>query len=233
MVAGLRSDPGFLSVVMFLHDRPWISPPIRLISNELDTTIDVIASQWSGHCDVISNQLWRHRQNVNRTSETRGRCVQIVVLSPFMYILCRVTNKITSLDEKCVSWLKFHFGVYQINTKITLSWAHKQFATRVHNYTILIFESCDVQFASNYFANHISFSHTGQWLVFGYVYFSNNWAVNPLRDNSGFEILLPMRKLGFSKLRDSYSTKNMKYDNSLIFIEKFIQTTDKLWLDMI
>ena len=78
----------------YLHDRSWISPWIKSISNELDITIHVIASQLSGHCDVISNRLW-HQQNENRASETRGRCVKIVVLSSFMDSFCRVSNRIT------------------------------------------------------------------------------------------------------------------------------------------
>ena len=40
-----------------LHDRPWLSPWRISISNELDITIHEIASQLSGHCDVISNRL--------------------------------------------------------------------------------------------------------------------------------------------------------------------------------
>ena len=78
----------------FLHDRPWISPWMKSISNVLDITIHVIASQLSGHCDVISNRLWRHQQNENRASEKRGRCVKIVILSSFMDSFCRVRNKI-------------------------------------------------------------------------------------------------------------------------------------------
>ena len=79
---------------IFLHGRPWISPWIESISNELDITVHVIASQLSGHCDVIGNRLWRHPQNEDRASETRGRCVKIVVLSSFMDSLCRVRNRI-------------------------------------------------------------------------------------------------------------------------------------------
>ena len=45
----------------FLHDRPWISPWIKSISNELDITIHMIASKLSSHCDVIANWLWRHQ----------------------------------------------------------------------------------------------------------------------------------------------------------------------------
>ena len=59
----------------FLHD--W--PRIKSISSELDIIIQVIVSQLSGHCGVISNRLRRHQQNENRTSETWGGCVKIVV----------------------------------------------------------------------------------------------------------------------------------------------------------
>ena len=49
-----------------------ISPWIKLIFSELDITLHVLASQLTGHCDVIGNLLWRHQQNVNRTIHTRG-----------------------------------------------------------------------------------------------------------------------------------------------------------------
>ena len=78
---------------IFLHDRSWISPWIKSISNELDIIIHVIASQLSGYCDVINNRLWRHQQNVNLASEARGRCVKNV-FSSFLSSLCRVRNKI-------------------------------------------------------------------------------------------------------------------------------------------
>ena len=41
------------------------------MSNELDIIIHVIASQLSGHCDVINDRLWRHQQNENQASEIR------------------------------------------------------------------------------------------------------------------------------------------------------------------
>ena len=53
------------TLFIFLHVRPWISPWIKSISNELDITIHVIASQLSVHCDVIGNRLWRHQQDEN------------------------------------------------------------------------------------------------------------------------------------------------------------------------
>ena len=76
----------------FLHDRPWISPWIKSISNELDITCHVFASPLSGHCDVIANRLWRHQQNVKRASETRDD----VWRSPFLVLFMdyRVRNKI-------------------------------------------------------------------------------------------------------------------------------------------
>ena len=43
------------------------------------THFHVIASQLTGHHDVINNQLWRHQLNVKWTSETRIRCVNVVV----------------------------------------------------------------------------------------------------------------------------------------------------------
>ena len=64
----------------FLHDRPWISPWIKTISNELVIIIHVITSQLTRYCDVIGNRFWRHQQNEDRACETRGRCVKIVVL---------------------------------------------------------------------------------------------------------------------------------------------------------
>ena len=90
----------------FLHDRSWISPWIKSISNELDIINHVIASQLSGHCDIISNRLWRHQQNEKRATGTRGRGVKIVVLSSFMEPLCRVRNKIMYvLSRRIVSAL--------------------------------------------------------------------------------------------------------------------------------
>ena len=45
----------------------------------LDITFDVLVSQLSGHCDVNSNLLWRHQQNVNRVRAAEGRYVKIAV----------------------------------------------------------------------------------------------------------------------------------------------------------
>ena len=79
---------------MVLYDRPWILPWMKSISNELDITLHVIASQLSRYCDVISNGLWSHQQNEDRASETWGRCVKIIALLLFMDTLCHVRNKI-------------------------------------------------------------------------------------------------------------------------------------------
>ena len=81
----------------FLHDWPWISPWIKSISNELDISCHVFASQWSGHCDGIANRLWRHQQSVKWASEVREWCVKILVLASFLDLSCRVRNKIKLL----------------------------------------------------------------------------------------------------------------------------------------
>ena len=83
--------------MIFLHDRPWISPWITSIFYKLDITIHVIAQQLSGHCYGLCNRLWRHQRNINRASETRGRCVKITVLSSFMDSFCGVRNKVTHM----------------------------------------------------------------------------------------------------------------------------------------
>ena len=69
-----------------------ISPWIKSISNESDITFQVLASQLSDHCDVISNRLWNNQQNANRVSATRGRCVKIGDLSSFPDSLYHVTK---------------------------------------------------------------------------------------------------------------------------------------------
>ena len=120
---------------LFLHDWTWISLWIKSISNELEITCHVLSSQLSGHCDIIANQLWRHQQSVKRASETRGWCVKILVLKPFMDSLCHVRNKIMSVHlwrtVYALTWVLF-WCLFLINTKITLLWAYKQLPTRVH-----------------------------------------------------------------------------------------------------
>ena len=84
----------WMAMYVFLHDRPWISSWIKSISNELDISCHVFASQLSGHYDVIANRLWRHQQNVKRASETRDDVWRSSFLASFMDSLCRVRNKI-------------------------------------------------------------------------------------------------------------------------------------------
>ena len=126
----------------FLHDQPGISPLIKLISSELDISIHVITSQLSDHCDVIGNWLWRHQQNENWASETRGRCVKIVIFISFINSLCHVRNKImyvllwqtVSALSPVLFWCLFPSLFRNSGNKhqITLSWVHKQSSMRVH-----------------------------------------------------------------------------------------------------
>ena len=85
----------YIYIITYILTRPVVNIGVnKPISNELDITIHVMASQLSGHCDVINNRLGRHQQNENRASETRGWCVKIVFSSSFMDSLCIVRNKI-------------------------------------------------------------------------------------------------------------------------------------------
>ena len=54
----------------------------------------MFASQLSGHCNVITDRLWRHQQNMKRASKTRAWCVKILVFRVIVYSLCRIRNKI-------------------------------------------------------------------------------------------------------------------------------------------
>ena len=74
-------------------------------SNELAITIHLIAPQLSGHCDVISNQLWCHQQDVNQASETwPSRSVKVVV---FIIIYGFVMSRFPRcfLLQHCNTWL--------------------------------------------------------------------------------------------------------------------------------
>ena len=84
----------------FLHERPWIS---LWMSNELDITVHVIASQLSHDCDVIRNRLWRHQQNEDQASETLGWCVKIVVfIVIYGFVMsCKKYNNVCTLMTNC------------------------------------------------------------------------------------------------------------------------------------
>ena len=87
-----------VNIPNFLLDWPWISLWIKSISNELDITIHSIASQLSGHYDVISNRLWQH-QNENQASETWGWCVKIVAFTVIygFVMSCKKWNNVCTL----------------------------------------------------------------------------------------------------------------------------------------
>ena len=84
--------------------------------------------------------------DVNREGQTQGRCVKIVVLSSFMDSSCRVRNKVMYVLSvhaltRVLIWCLFPplCATLEINTKITLPWAHKLLATRVHTLYIILY----------------------------------------------------------------------------------------------
>ena len=89
--------------MIFLHDRPWISPWIKSISNELDITCHVFASQLSGHCDVIANRLWRYQQNVKGARHGTGIMCEdprFIVIYRFA-MSCKKWNNVCTLVTNC------------------------------------------------------------------------------------------------------------------------------------
>ena len=127
---------------MYLHHRPWISLWIKSISNKLGITCHLFASQLSGHYDVIANRLWCHQQNIKWASETRDDVWRSLFSASFIYSLCHLRNKIMYVLlwwtvfalTRVLFWCLFPSLLCNsdIYIKITLSWAHKQFDTRVH-----------------------------------------------------------------------------------------------------
>ena len=110
---------------------------IKSMPNELDITIYVIASQLSRYCDIINNRLWCHQQKEGRASETRGRCVKIVIYGFVMS--CKKKNNVCTLmtnyfcNHSSIIFVFISlFPTQKINTKITLSWVLEQFITRIH-----------------------------------------------------------------------------------------------------
>ena len=91
-----KRGPGF----NFLYDLLLIWLWIKSISNELDITFQVLKSQLSGLCDVISNWLWHHQQNVNWVSETWRGGVKIIIFIIIYGLDCCVRNEIMYV----VSW---------------------------------------------------------------------------------------------------------------------------------
>ena len=90
----------------FLHDQPWISPWIKIMSNELDIIIHVIASQLSIHCQ----QLIVMSSAENKLSKWDTRMMKIKVLSSFMDLLCCVRNKIIYVN----SWRKVYVPTWAL-----------------------------------------------------------------------------------------------------------------------
>ena len=125
----------------FLRDLSRITPWIKSIFNELDIISHVIASHLSGHCDVISNRLWRHQANVNRARETRGVKIVVFIVIYGFIMSCKKWNNVCTLVTNCLCThssviLVFIFLVAAQLRKwtpnITPSWPHhKKFATRV------------------------------------------------------------------------------------------------------
>ena len=89
---------------------------MKSISNGLDITCHVFASQLSSHCDVIVDRWWCHQQNVMRASETRGLCVKILVLASFMsckkWNVCTLVTVFKIRSETCRTEAQFCQNLY-------------------------------------------------------------------------------------------------------------------------
>ena len=116
--------------------RPWLSPWMKSISSEFDIIIHVIASHLSGHCDVISNRMWRHRQNENWVCETRGRCVKIVIFVVIygFVMSCKKWNNVCTLVTNC-------FNVHRVLfwSSVSLEYLHHYLCLSNYSHRKLLF----------------------------------------------------------------------------------------------
>ena len=91
----------------FLHERPRIWPWIKTISNELNTAFRAHASYllrramllWRYQQSIVTSSVWRER-----ASETRGRCVKIVVFTDICGLVkpCKKENNVCALVANCL-----------------------------------------------------------------------------------------------------------------------------------
>ena len=120
--------------------------------------IHVIAPQLSAHCGVISNRLWRHQQNENRASETRGRWVKLVVLYSFMDSLCRIRNKIMYvLSWRTISTLTWGLFWYLFPSLLRNSGNKHHHNTLVNAETIRHSSAYIIPYV--FWFKHVTFTH--------------------------------------------------------------------------
>ena len=130
-------------------------PALNIAVNKIN--IELIRYHLSRVLVTIVWSLWRHRQSIvtssaeHKASGTRDGVWRSSFLASFMEALCRVRNKIIYilLWQTVYALTRVFFCVYfprccatrEINTKITLSWAHKHFAMRVQT-LFYMFDQC-------------------------------------------------------------------------------------------
>ena len=141
---------------------------------DIDITFHMIASQLSGYCDIISNWLWHHQQNMKWVSETRRQCVKIVdfIIIYGFIIACKKWNNICNLVMNCLCahWsviLVFIFlAAMQLRKKkqsnlLMSTWTVHHFTTNIILY-IYIFD-CEIHWSEIY-----SSLYHSAWYKYGF-----------------------------------------------------------------
>ena len=78
----------------------WENP--LFISRSSPPSIHMIVSQLSGHCDVISNQLWCHQQNENCEWDMGTMCKDRLFVVIYGFIIsCKKWNNVCTLATNC------------------------------------------------------------------------------------------------------------------------------------
>ena len=90
-----------MTLYIFLHDRPWISPWIKSISNELDIIIQVMASQLS---QVIVTSSGIDYDVIRTTKSVQVRHRDDVYWSSFLSSFVDSLNRVRSKIIYVLSW---------------------------------------------------------------------------------------------------------------------------------
>ena len=86
---------------------------------------------------ALHNQLWHHQHNIYKLNEAKCRCEKLLFWllftgSSYQWMFNECTVMANCLCNKQKGYFDVYFTTWIINTKIILSWAHKQLTTQAH-----------------------------------------------------------------------------------------------------
>ena len=126
-----------LKYLFLLHDQLWICSFVKLTSKKAYKAFCVHTSQLIHCCicHIVSNRLWYHHQNINCKWDTQLICEDVIFIFinefgiPYekQIVICALVMKClyTHLSVIVVFISLVTSKLWEINTKISLSWVHE------------------------------------------------------------------------------------------------------------